>query len=262
MYFDCYVVKEGQAVQDFKVTVAYKIYGDKAYLANHRIIDPNKYIFIYTFKGSGRIQVDGTAYEVHKDSLIILNARNSIYYETIGESWNIWLFEYKVREQLLSINKPMTMALTPLELQLCNCCLTSLKKHHYNQASAYFACVYYNCLEKSTIKNDKERLYDMAINYMREHITNCSIGDVAAELNISERSLRNIFYKYANMSPKKYIEFLKIEEAKELLETTQTLIKDISFKLGFKSPYHFSDFFKKLTGATPNQYRQDCYKQK
>ena len=262
MYFDCYVIKEGDTVQDFMVTVAYKIYGDETYLANHRIIDPGKYIFIYTMKGNGIIEVDGTIYKADKNTLIILNAKKSIYYKTLQDNWHIWLFEYKVQEHLLPVNTIISMELTPLDLQFCTYCLKSLKKHNYRQASAYFACVFYNCLEKSIVKNDLEYIYDAASTYIKEHITDCSVADIANEVNVSERQLRNIFYKYANMSPKKYIEFLKIEEARELLETTEILIKDISFKLGFKSPYYFSDFFKKLTGITPNQYRHNPFLEK
>lgn len=44
-------------------------------------------------------------------------------------------------------------------------------------------------------------------------------------------------------------------EAQALLSKSSTPVKQIAYKLGFNEPTHFSKFFKKQTGLTPNQYR-------
>ncbi len=44
-------------------------------------------------------------------------------------------------------------------------------------------------------------------------------------------------------------------EAQALLSKSSTPVKQIAYQLGFNEPTHFSKFFKKQTGLSPNQYR-------
>ncbi len=52
-----------------------------------------------------------------------------------------------------------------------------------------------------------------------------------------------------------WIQDKTIIEAQALLAKSSTPIKEIAYRLGFNEPTHFSKFFKKQTGKTPNQYR-------
>lgn len=46
-----------------------------------------------------------------------------------------------------------------------------------------------------------------------------------------------------------------LDEAKERIFDTSKSISEISYELGFPYPQHFSRWFKKMTGCTPNEYR-------
>lgn len=48
----------------------------------------------------------------------------------------------------------------------------------------------------------------------------------------------------------------KMEEAKRLLRYSDKSFTAIASYLGFSSPAHFSQVFKKLTGRTPTEYRE------
>lgn len=52
-----------------------------------------------------------------------------------------------------------------------------------------------------------------------------------------------------------WIQDKTIIEAQALLSKSSTPIKEIAYRLGFNEPTHFSKFFKKHSGLTPNQYR-------
>ena len=53
-----------------------------------------------------------------------------------------------------------------------------------------------------------------------------------------------------------YLQKLRIEEAKRLLEAGQMPVDDISIKVSYEDPSFFRCLFKRLTGLTPSQYRR------
>ena len=65
----------------------------------------------------------------------------------------------------------------------------------------------------------------------------------------------SIFKKIKNTSISKYITFLRINKAKELLSFTSIPIMEISEKVGYSNQYYFSASFKKVNGLTPTEYR-------
>ncbi len=56
-------------------------------------------------------------------------------------------------------------------------------------------------------------------------------------------------------SANRWIQDKTIAEAQALLSKSSIAVKQIAYRLGFNEPTHFSKFFKKLVGTTPNQYR-------
>lgn len=58
------------------------------------------------------------------------------------------------------------------------------------------------------------------------------------------------------ISANRWIQNKIITEAQALLSKSNTPIKEIAYRLGFNEPTHFSKFFKKQTGFTPNQHRK------
>jgi AraC-like DNA-binding protein len=74
--------------------------------------------------------------------------------------------------------------------------------------------------------------------------------------NISYSYFRKMFKKYTGVSPVQYQLDLKIMRAKEMLLSTDKIIKEISYDLGFRSVYYFSRIFKNKTGASPSEIRE------
>lgn len=72
---------------------------------------------------------------------------------------------------------------------------------------------------------------------------------------MEERTLRNIFMRKLNTSPKKYFEYLRLEESKRYLETTTLPVSVIAAHMGFANSGHFSTAFRREYGETPKQYR-------
>ncbi len=81
------------------------------------------------------------------------------------------------------------------------------------------------------------------------------IGEIAAELGISQYHFIRRFRKEVGMSPNKYHMIQRIEKAKELLKGQKKII-DIAYDLGFSSQSHFSNAFSKSVGITPLKFQQ------
>lgn len=57
-------------------------------------------------------------------------------------------------------------------------------------------------------------------------------------------------------SPGYYIKTMRLEKAKELLETTDLTVSEAAYKTGFNSPSNFTKVFSEKYGITPSQFRQ------
>ena len=77
----------------------------------------------------------------------------------------------------------------------------------------------------------------------------------ADNLYLSANYLSDLLRKETGMSAMKHIQQKTLETAKERVCNTQKSISEIAYELGFAYPQHFSRWFKKQTGYTPNKYK-------
>lgn len=121
--------------------------------------------------------------------------------------------------------------------------------------------IYYT--EKNKAFRDKEItiLIEKARMIMRLNIEeNLSPEKIATTLGISYSWFRRIFKQYTGFSPAQYQIEIKIQDAKDLLNSTSMSVKEISYKLNFISCSYFVTFFKTRAGISPTEYRKKNYK--
>ncbi len=70
------------------------------------------------------------------------------------------------------------------------------------------------------------------------------------------RSFKRRFSAATGYTPVEYVQALRIEEAKQMLESEATAIEEISASVGYEDPTFFRRLFKRRAGVTPAQYRQ------
>ncbi|MBB2972963.1 helix-turn-helix domain-containing protein [Mesorhizobium sp. RMAD-H1] len=82
------------------------------------------------------------------------------------------------------------------------------------------------------------------------------VAAMAARSGLTERNFLRRFKRATGQSPMEYVRTLRIEEAKQLLETTAMPVDDIAIEVGYVEPSAFRHVFRKLVGVTPSAYRR------
>ena len=113
--------------------------------------------------------------------------------------------------------------------------------------------------EKKYVPKSTEKIIAPAIEYIHGNYTsgNISVEYLADLCGISTTYLRNIFLKCKNVTPIKYINNLKLSRAKELIASDYYSVPKISELSGFGDESYFCRYFKKMTGMTATEYRQN-----
>lgn len=83
-----------------------------------------------------------------------------------------------------------------------------------------------------------------------------AVAGVVAECGIPERSLKRRFAAATGSTVIGYVQNLRIEEAKRLLETGETPLDAIAAAVGYENPAFFRKLFKRGAGLTPGHYRR------
>lgn len=111
--------------------------------------------------------------------------------------------------------------------------------------------------------NDSDsRHLERALRIMQKNVMGTlTLGELAAELNLTRSYFIRLFEKRMHQTPMKYYMKLKIEAAGALLTCTDLSVKEISARLGFSSEFHFSKQFKLKTGLAPTLYRRNYLQQ-
>ena len=104
--------------------------------------------------------------------------------------------------------------------------------------------------------NSKKNYIDESAEYMRQNFFNSelSIDSLAKRANVSPAQYRRKFRQLYGESPKQYLDSLRFNYAKSLLETGYFTQKEIAFRCGFSSVEYFRTAFKKEFGKSVKEY--------
>ncbi len=101
-----------------------------------------------------------------------------------------------------------------------------------------------------------ERIVEVQ-DYMENHFEEpLTIKDLARKFAFSQRNFIRRFHAATGNSPIQYLQRLRVEAAKRLLETTQKPVSQIILEAGYNDAKTFREIFRKQTGITPKLYRQ------
>lgn len=108
--------------------------------------------------------------------------------------------------------------------------------------------------------NNEMREYDRLIpvlNYIKNNYKEqIHTSELSAILNICDDHLIRLFKEVISVTPMKYINRVRLEEAQKLLINSDFSVTEISFMVGFSTVNYFSKIFTEVFGMTPSKYRK------
>jgi two-component system, response regulator YesN len=103
----------------------------------------------------------------------------------------------------------------------------------------------------------QSHVFERAKDYIRQRYkSDMSMEQTAEHVNLSPYYFSKCFKLHTGETFMDYLTRLRIEDAKRLLENDELSFKEICYEVGYNDPNYFSRIFKKTTGLTPTEYRQ------
>lgn len=129
------------------------------------------------------------------------------------------------------------------------------KVNHQNEIN-----VVLNPLAQQNLEQDniilRPSIYYIQENYHKQ----ITLNEMAALCNISTSYYSKLFKKVIGEHFSNYINKIRIQQAKQLLSSTDIPILNLSLDLGFEECSYFIKVFKKMEGMTPSAYRNQFKK--
>src|SRR5512134_788901 len=108
--------------------------------------------------------------------------------------------------------------------------------------------------DRKQLSEDYLRI-EQAIQYLENHYKDQpGLEEVAANIGLSEYHFQRLFTRWAGVSPKRFLQFLTKEGAKELLDQSENLL-DTTHQVGLSSLGRLHDLFVTAEAVTPGEYK-------
>jgi transcriptional regulator GlxA family with amidase domain len=83
-----------------------------------------------------------------------------------------------------------------------------------------------------------------------------TVSEMATKARLGERTFLRRFQKATGLTPKGYVQHLRVGRARASLEFTSLTINEISWNVGYEDTSSFRKVFQKIMGLTPGDYRR------
>lgn len=95
-----------------------------------------------------------------------------------------------------------------------------------------------------------------AIGYIKTNFkTQPGLDEVAKKIHLSPFHFQRLFTDWAGVSPKKFLQYISVEYAKNILKDKHATLFDASFETGLSGTSRLHDLFIKIEGMTPGEFK-------
>jgi AraC-like DNA-binding protein len=112
-------------------------------------------------------------------------------------------------------------------------------------------------IKKSAFIKDPDPIFKESLFEIYKQQGLVTIRELLAKIPITERQLERKFREYTGRSPKQFSDTIKFQHFLKRLQTQAGIkkISDIIYDSGYYDPSHLNNYFKKMAGFTPMQYK-------
>ncbi|MGO4109266.1 AraC family transcriptional regulator [Paenibacillus sp. YAF4_2] len=141
---------------------------------------------------------------------------------------------------------------------------SAIKEEGYDRISRYLINSIILLLRRAVRnqQNIKEQesnagLAELIKDYIdRNFKQNISLKDLGLQFHVNPYYVSHVFKDYYQISPINYAIHRRIGEATRLLVSTEMKVWEVAKLLGYENPNYFSIIFRRVTGLSPNQFRE------
>ena len=103
----------------------------------------------------------------------------------------------------------------------------------------------------------EETIVAKVLRHVTEHLSEpLSIEELADAVSVSRRTFSRSFAKSASMTPSAFVEQVRVDHARKLLEETDLPLKTVAFRCGFHNSNQMRFIFARRLDTTPREYRE------
>lgn len=105
---------------------------------------------------------------------------------------------------------------------------------------------------------DEHSLVARVLRHVSDHIADrLSIEDIADAVGVSRRTFARAFAKHAQVTPSVFVEQVRVDFARKLVEETDVPLKTVAFRCGFNGATQMRASFARVLGTTPKRHREN-----
>ena len=247
------------------IDMLYEIHGkrmivNKAPVGNFPIHTHRSVKIVACVEGESLVHCNGTEKLMKKgDVLVMLPYDVCSFVQTTGNECVTIIFPPDISEKMMTlVNEAESNNFVHSEKAM-DISLEMLKWKGQENSIAFYGYLHV-IMEMVTKKGVKahrtETSFDIAIKYVSDHYREeITLGSVAKKVGVSHEHLSRLFSEKIKGGFHRYIQFLRVEYAKQLLESTNKNIGEIMTESGFCDQRTFNRVFKSFANFTPRQYR-------
>lgn len=109
----------------------------------------------------------------------------------------------------------------------------------------------------TTCTDDQDVIFEIK-TYIQDHYAdNLNAAEIAQKFFLNASYLSTLFKEKTGLNLTAYVEGIRMEKAKHLLEKSSQSVTDVAIAAGYSDSSYFSKVFKRYSGMTPRQYRDN-----
>lgn len=218
--------------------------------------------------GSGSYIIDGIEHKIEKNMLFFMTPVNFHKVITSGTEVITLMFmgeicDSNILYRLSSVFNSDSVMLSDTDAKYLAAVMHELNLASSDNDDEYSFSLLNSILGKICRINNTPRHGHMsrvqkAMLYIQNNFrSDISLSDIADGASVTPSYMSNIFHKESGVSFKEYLNVIRYDYAKKLLEYSNMSVTDICFESGFYDYANFERQFKERFSLSPTQYRKE-----